>query len=343
MYRYSANNEIVYTPEDLILFRESPFASWMERLTLENPEHGIAPDPDTVSGRDMSGNSRSMEPATRWNGNPLGWEEFVSGVSVKREPVRAPARDFVTLLVEAGKDVVSIGPHLPEAERRCATTRAMRAGAQYIADGQLALGPMACRVDLLVRCDGVSEFGSYLYAPCATGKQDSRHTTHHLCFAADLLKSLQGVAPAELLIMQPGEDLVCLAARDHMPRFNELKYQFMTAQLSFRKHHVPGPAHSSHFGRWSRCARDVLARKANAQQSAGHSLPGSAAPVRREEGLDTPANSGEGLGRAMKRALASGAPVKTGADKLVDSDEPATGRADDAAEKVFRPPRYGRA
>ena len=44
MYRYSVDNAITYTPEDFVLFREAPFACWMERLTLENPEHGIPPD-----------------------------------------------------------------------------------------------------------------------------------------------------------------------------------------------------------------------------------------------------------------------------------------------------------
>ena len=43
MYRYSVDNAITYTSEDLVLFKESPFASFMERLTLENPSHGIPP------------------------------------------------------------------------------------------------------------------------------------------------------------------------------------------------------------------------------------------------------------------------------------------------------------
>ena len=45
MYRYSVDNAITYTSGDFVLFKESPFASWMERLTLENPDHGIEPDP----------------------------------------------------------------------------------------------------------------------------------------------------------------------------------------------------------------------------------------------------------------------------------------------------------
>ena len=43
MYRYSVDNAITYSSEDFVLFREAPFACWMERLTLENPDHGIPP------------------------------------------------------------------------------------------------------------------------------------------------------------------------------------------------------------------------------------------------------------------------------------------------------------
>ncbi|NND67902.1 MAG: hypothetical protein HKN19_09965 [Halioglobus sp.] len=348
MYRYSADNEIVYTPEDLILFRESPFASWMERLTQENPDHGIAPDtePGTGASRSRSRAAWYGQTGARWRASPLGWEEFVTGVAVERQSVqeRPRAGDFVALLKQEGKAVVSIGRHLAEAERRCATTRAMRAGAQYIADAQLALGPMACAVDLLIRCDGVSDLGSFIYVPCATGRGDSRHTTHHLCFAADLLKSLQGVQPPELLVMRPGENIVCLPARDHMQRFCELKYQFMTAQLAFRKHRMPDPAQSSHFGRWSHCARQILAQRESVREKNYVKPPlGDATGVATGARTDRLAgNTGEGLAVAMKRAIASVTPVQAAPDDLVDRDAPAQLRTASGAGQLSGALRYGR-
>ena len=260
MYRSNATNEIVYSPEDLVLFRESPFASWMERLTLENPEHGIQPDtlPQTSKCADL----RSAD----GRGSSLGWQEFVDGLASQPQPAREPSGDLVALLQES-EDVVVVHRHASEAERRKMTSRAMRAGPRYIADAQLAVGSLACRVDLLVRCDGVSELGDYLYVPGATRAQNTPHTSLSLCFAADLLKSLQGVEPTELLIMRAGQDITCLDSRDHMPRFNDLKYEFMSAQLSFRKHRVPDPAASSHHGRWSRCARELMAQRASVRES----------------------------------------------------------------------------
>ncbi|HCD56119.1 MAG TPA: hypothetical protein DEQ90_11900, partial [Halieaceae bacterium] len=44
MYLYSVDRTLTFTSEDMVLFKESPFACWMERLTLENPAHGVAPD-----------------------------------------------------------------------------------------------------------------------------------------------------------------------------------------------------------------------------------------------------------------------------------------------------------
>ncbi|MCB1841332.1 MAG: hypothetical protein KDI09_00075 [Halioglobus sp.] len=54
MYRYSVDNAVTYLPSDIILFRESPFAAWMERLALENPDHGIPPDTDSHPPRDIA-------------------------------------------------------------------------------------------------------------------------------------------------------------------------------------------------------------------------------------------------------------------------------------------------
>src|ERR1700760_1548781 len=35
---YIESNQIIYSPSDLTLYMDSPFASWMEHLALTNPE-----------------------------------------------------------------------------------------------------------------------------------------------------------------------------------------------------------------------------------------------------------------------------------------------------------------
>ena len=71
MYLYSADNTVIYTPEDLSLFRESPFACWMERLTLENPDHGIAPDQNSTPPRERGERQDDMAETLRAEGKDV--------------------------------------------------------------------------------------------------------------------------------------------------------------------------------------------------------------------------------------------------------------------------------
>jgi len=45
MYKNNQNN-IIFSPSDLTVFMDSPFASWMERLCIESPDFAIQPDND---------------------------------------------------------------------------------------------------------------------------------------------------------------------------------------------------------------------------------------------------------------------------------------------------------
>ncbi|MFK8047543.1 MAG: hypothetical protein AB8B81_03815 [Halioglobus sp.] len=228
MYRYSADNAITYTSEDFVLFKESPFASWMERLSLENPDHGILPQAgseaptDTIESQD----------------------------------------DLADTLRAEGKDVVLVSWERDEAARRTATLDAMRIGADFIVNAQLAVGPLSGAANLLMRTSGYSQFGNYLYVPCNTQRHANSHAALRLCFLADLLHSIQGQLSPQMLIIRGGSDLVTLETEDHIYHYRAVKHRFMTAQQSFRKHKMPDPAESAHFGRWAECANEVLKQRA---------------------------------------------------------------------------------
>lgn len=227
MYRYSVDNAVTYTSEDFVLFRESPFACWMERLSLENPDHGIPADVGSLPPRD------SIEPQD----------------------------DMADTLRTEGKDVSLIEWDLEEAERRRATLEAMRKGADFIVNGQLALGPLSGAANLLVRTSGFSELGDYLYLPCSTQGRACQHIEFRLCFLADLLHSLQGQLPPQMLLIRGGDDLVPLQTESFIYHYRAVKQRFMEAMRSFRKHRMPDPAESAHFGRWSDCAHEVLKQR----------------------------------------------------------------------------------
>lgn len=228
MYRYNVDNAVTYTSEDFVLFRESPFACWMERLTLENPDHGIPPD---VGSQPPQSTQERQD-------------------------------DIVDTLRAEGRDVTLVDWELEESKRRAATLEAMRAGADFIVNGQLALGPLSGSVNLLMRTSGYSELGDFLYIPCDTQAKTTLHSAFRLCFLGDLLHSLQGQLPPQMLIIRGGSDVVPLQTEDHIYHYRAVKQRFMAAMRDFRKHRMPNPAESSHFGRWSDCANEVLKQRA---------------------------------------------------------------------------------
>ena len=227
MYRYSVDNAVTYTPEDLVLFKESPFASFMERLTLENPNHGIPPDVNSELPRDTT--QRQDEIA---------------------ETLRSEDRN-----------VSLIDWEMDEPSRRIATLEAMRHGVDFIVNGQLALGTLSGTANLLMRTSGYSELGTFLYVPCDTQAKTTMQSAFRLCFLADLLHSLQGQLPPQMLIIRGGSDVVPLQTEDHIYHYQAVKQRFMTAQREFRKHRMPDPAESAHFGRWADCANEVMKQR----------------------------------------------------------------------------------
>jgi hypothetical protein len=228
MYRYNVDKTVTYTAEDILLFRESPFAAWMERLTLENPEHGVSPDPG------------SSPPSDR---------------EQRQDTIAA-------ILTSGGRDVVLIEWDAAESSRRSQTVSAMRSGAEFIVNGQLALGPLAASSQLLMRTRGYSELGNHLYVPCDVHGVNKPNSTFRLCFLADLLHSLQGVLPPNLVLLRAGQDTVNLNTGDHIYHYRAVKQRFMAAQGQFRKHRMPDPAVSLHFGRWAECANQILRQRA---------------------------------------------------------------------------------
>jgi hypothetical protein len=272
MYRYSLDNTIVYSSDDIVLFKESPFASWMERLTLESPQHGTAPDKGSEVSKLASTAPKAFSECAAVE--PVEWEKLVE---LRQEPPAETkieqGEGVVQSLGAQGKVVVLIDGGWDESKRRSETLDAMKRGADLIINGQLASGPLSDTAKLLMRRSGFSDLGNYLYIPCDTGAVTTAHSAFRLCFLADLLHSLQGHLPPQMLLIRADSDMVSLQVEDHIYYYRAVKQRFMAEQRRFRKHRMPDPSDSSHFGRWTQCARDVL--KQRALGSEGDSAPES--------------------------------------------------------------------
>lgn len=275
MYRYSVDNAVTYTPDDLTLFRESPFAAWMERLTLENPDHGIPCDRDSVAP----------------GGKP------------------AQGDDLAESLRAEGRDVVLIDTSEEESRRRADTLDAMRAGTDFIIHGTLALGPLSGTAPMLMRTSGYSDLGDFLYIPCCSQADSALDVAFRLCFLADLLHSLQGQLPPQLLVIRSDADVLPLQTEDHIHYYRAVKARFLAAMQDFRKHRMPDPAVSSHFGRWSECAGEVL--KQRAQRTGQQQQSAEELDVEEAQFTEEPLAAEESL--AAEEALAAEAPLAAAA------------------------------
>jgi len=256
MYRADGDAAIQYTVEDFLLYKESPFASWMERLTLENPCHGIAPDRPVDTSQPMS--TVLLPSSGQASVESVPWSELTKH-RLQADLTRAPQRPSPTSYQVAPDDVYVV-KKMDDVERAQQTCAAMHRGVKIIANAQLSVGPLSCDVDLLIRCEGLSELGSYLYLPCDSNRLERPHRALALCYAADLLHSLQGTLPAQLLVIRPEQALFTLDTEEHIYHYRAVKQSFMEAQNSFRKHRMPKPEDSSTFGRWSQCANDMMKR-----------------------------------------------------------------------------------
>ncbi|NND69223.1 MAG: hypothetical protein HKN19_16650 [Halioglobus sp.] len=228
MHRDSVDDAVTYMPDDLVLFRESPFAAWMERLTLDNPEHGILPDGDA--------------PAPR---------EHLDNVD-----------DIIATLRAEGRNVAVIDPAQTSFERREDTLSAMRSGADFIASGYLEQANIGANAGLLMRTSGFSSLGNFLYIPCEARPLDPRNSPFRLCVLAELLLAIQKQLPPQLLVISGDAELTPLQTEDHIYYYRAVRERFLDAMANFRKHKMPDPAESAYFGRWSECASEVLKQRA---------------------------------------------------------------------------------
>ena len=242
MFRSSEDTGVIYTSDDLVLFRESPFAAWMERLTLENPDHGIQPDRDS--------------PYTGEHPDDL--------------------QDIVATLREEGRDVAVVEAGDSPGEHGHNTEVAMRSGADFIVGAYLSDGVLAARAGLLMRTSGFSDFGDHLYIPCEARPVDKRHSAFRLCVLADLLHAAQGQLPPQMLIISETAELAALQTEDHIYYYRAVKARFLRSMAEFRKHRMPDPAESAFFGRWAGCAAEVLKQRAErdlAQDASADEIP----------------------------------------------------------------------
>ena len=244
MYRNS-NNQLVFSPSDLVLAMRSPFASWMERLAIESPAM-IA---------DIEKDSDPMMALLAAKGN-------------------AHESNFLKSLQDKhGTETIAIVKSKSHHDKALETLQYMNDGYPFIYQAYLSRDGFAGSADFLVKLEGKSSLGDYHYEAWDTKlSQTTRpYFLIQLCCYSWMLESIQGIIPNEAAIVLGDltEDRFRIAR--YYSFFDRLKRDFLNAQYAFTADFVcmPDPAYYSDHGAWASFAKDWIERTDSLAQIAG--------------------------------------------------------------------------
>jgi len=231
---------IVYSPSDLTLHMSSPFASWMARFALERPDE--LPDKDEHD---------ELMDLLQQRG--YAHEDAVE-VQFKND----------------GKTVRRIDG-ASQKEKRVLTLQAMEDGIDVIVQGLLERAPFAGYPDFLVKKCGSSVFGDYFYEVWDAKLSRSPKISFmiQLCCYAEMLESVQGVLPPQIVIFLGSGELSINRTNDYFAYYKNLQSAFLDAQERFDANSRPDPFQSKNWGAWSGFAQKLLVERDHLSRIAG--------------------------------------------------------------------------
>ena len=226
---YKANGTIHYSPSDLTLYMDSPFASWMERYYLEYPQD--CPEQDPL--------------------DPL--------LGALQEKGYAHESGLIESLRDDGRLLQDIGDIVSE-DKYAATISAMQQGIDVIVQGRLESSTLSGFADFIVKVPGESKLGSYHYE---VWDAKLSHTVKpsfliQLCCYADMLETIQGICPTEISVVLGNKDRRQFQTSDFIYYYKSLLANFLSSMDNFGPNTKPDPAKSKTWGRWSNYATQML-------------------------------------------------------------------------------------
>jgi len=221
------SDQILYSPSDLTLYMDSPFASWMEHLTLTNPGFlSLIDEEDAL-------------------------------LSALQHKGLEHESNILNEFIERKLQVVHIDKQATAFER---TLTAMQSGADIIYQAAISLLPFQGYVDFLVKVEGQSRFGSYQYEVWDTklSKTVKPQYLIQLCCYAEMLESIQQRRPERIAVVTGDGEKRYFKVNDYFYYYRNLKRRFLDTHQSFDEQNRPNPGDSSNRGRWSTYAENLL-------------------------------------------------------------------------------------
>lgn len=232
------DDELIYSPSDLITFLSDPFSSWMDRRFLENPA-GLTPDIDDESSMLIRKKGLQHE------------EDFL-------HQLQAESKDICIL---DGRDEAGFQ----------STLEAMKDGREIIYQAYLRRDQFAGLSDFLVRANGNSIFGNYHYEVWDTklARKPKPYFLIQLCCYAEMLEEIQGRIPESVAIVLGKKDRKDFRTSDYYYYYQTIKAQFLSFQNSFDPDREPEWAEVGQYSRWKGMAEQLLVKRDSLNLIAG--------------------------------------------------------------------------
>ena len=239
----------LWSPSDLTLFAESPWASWLERLAREQPTHPLA------SAMDAPDAFLQM----------LGRKGAESEAAVLRSLRESCRDDWIDLSAVRGS----------AEERVAATQDALAKRPAVIYQAPLLGGGFFGIADFLVRVDDDADRAPIAEAPGAAagtatqymvwdaklGRHPRPSQVLQLCCYAEMLAAQQG-APVERVGLVLGASPLVLRVASYDALYRRVRERFLAAQDAFDPLDPPPPPDPRiATGRWSSLAASELERR----------------------------------------------------------------------------------
>lgn len=236
MEKRDINQEIdlIYSPSDLVTYMRSPFASWMDRLKLEQSE---------IVSNIHQGDDPMLDLLSQ------------KGKSFEHEYLRHLEQQF-------GNDQVVKINSRDKAQAATDTIQAIQQGAALIYQGYIQRENFAGFADFLIKQKGKSNLGDYYYEVYDTKLAHSvrPYFILQLCTYSWMLEEIQGYLPNEFGLVFGSLEAEKYRVQQFYAYFQYLKNDFLTFHKSFNPDFTnrPDPAYSSDYGKWATYAQQVL-------------------------------------------------------------------------------------
>jgi predicted RecB family nuclease len=229
------SGSIIYSPSDLIRYLSSPFASWLDRYYLENPE-GIAPDKQTEE------------------------EELLSRTGDKHEQSVLGGYKASTSVIEIAKGNF--------ATAHAATLAAIKDKAPIIYQAALQDGVFAGYADFLK----LDTSGKYQVWDTKLALSPKPYYPIQLCCYSELLAATTGEGLPEWIgVILGNGDRVEFRVEDFIHYYRHIKNGFIAIQAAFSGDidDCPEPLPRAEHGRWTSYAEKFFLDKDHLVQVAG--------------------------------------------------------------------------